>query len=836
MSNNQDINVLSDMISAFLDCEISDEEFEQILKEMKKNSSPGSDGLPIEFYIVFWLKIKSVFIASIKMGLQKGCLSVTQREGLITLLPKKDKDTLFIKNWRPLSLLNVDYKILAKCLANRIKKHIDFLIHHDQTGFIKGRFIGENINKILSIMEHCDTFQVEAMIVNIDFEKAFDSIEWSHLDRTLQFFNFGPNFRSWVRTLYNESFSKVLNNGWASDPIKLSRGLRQGCPLSSFLFILVAEILANKIRINRNIKGITIDDYVHKVCQYADDTEILLLFDESSLRELLSVLDNFETVSGLKVNSDKTEIMKIGKAKNCQNELLPNYKFKWTNNIKTLGIDLLNDLNHTLSKNYTKKTADLKNIMYIWSQRQVTMYGKILLSKTLLISQFNFLLACLPSPSDNKILELDKKIMQFIRSFKSPQKLSKDILQLDKNKSGLNVTLLKDQAIGMKISWVVRLISNENQSWKKLVKNKLPLKHNQFWACNFNEHDCKHIFAHYKKIPFFWKDVIVKWAKYNFIEPTNISSIISQPLWFNSCIKNANNSMIYMTKAYDSGIFNIHDLLINNKLATFEQISSKYPNSGLNFLSYYGLINAIPRTWKQIITSYFSNPRLSHQTSIKYNALMLAQSPKICSKVVQNMRNKSNFFPEIAYNKWQTNLGIEFERDDFLNIFKNMYSLTKDAKLLYFKYRLLHRNVITNRNLNLWDSKKPPDQQRSPLCSFCNREPETIEHLLYDCFVAKALWNNFFLWIFQRTDTNINFSRTEILLGVAPVDLEIFNLMFMIITKYIYDCRCLNTTPNIFLLKYKISQYYTAEKLIAEQNNSLRKIVSKWEIVSNCFS
>ena len=133
------------------------------------------------------------------------------------------------------------------------------------------------------------------------------------------------------------------------------------------------------------------------------------------------------------------------------------------------------------------------------------MYGKILLSKTFLISQFNFLLSCLPSPSRIILADLDKKIMQFIRSFKSAQKLSQDMLQQDKNKGGLNVTLLKDQAIGMKLAWVTRLVTNSNQSWKRLVSDFLPLKNNQFWLCNFKDLDCPAIFAQHKNIPYFGK-------------------------------------------------------------------------------------------------------------------------------------------------------------------------------------------------------------------------------------------------------------------------------------------------------------------------------------------
>ena len=104
-----------------------------------------------------------------------------------------------------------------------------------------------------------------------------------------------------------------MNNGSVSKPIVLERGLRQGCPLSPYLFILVSEILANKIRSNNNIKGIVINDFEHKLSQYADDTEVVLSFEEKSLSELMIIFDEFELVSGLKVNTDITEIPRIHK-------------------------------------------------------------------------------------------------------------------------------------------------------------------------------------------------------------------------------------------------------------------------------------------------------------------------------------------------------------------------------------------------------------------------------------------------------------------------------------------------------------------------------------------
>ena len=100
---------------------------------------------------------------------------------------------------------------------------------------------------------------------------------------------------------------------------------------------------------------------------------------------------------------------------------------------------------------------------------------------------------------------------------------------------------------------------------------------------------------------------------------------------------------------------------------------------------------------------------------------------------------------------------------------------------------MLHRNTITNRNLNLWDQKLEPDLRRSDKCQFCNLATEYIEHLFYECQVVKQFWTQIFQWISTKTNLNINFTAAEILLGGAPQDLQIFNLIFLLAKKYIYD-------------------------------------------------
>ena len=146
---------------------ISISECSTAVKDMHNNKTPGTDGFPVEFYKFFWVDISIYLNNSINYAFNNGEVSIDQKRGLITLIPKKDKDRLFLKNWRPIALLNTDYKIMAKALANRIKSVIDALIDSDQTGYLKGRYIGENIRTVSDLIYYLKQTKSDAIILLI---------------------------------------------------------------------------------------------------------------------------------------------------------------------------------------------------------------------------------------------------------------------------------------------------------------------------------------------------------------------------------------------------------------------------------------------------------------------------------------------------------------------------------------------------------------------------------------------------------------------------------------------------------------------------------------------
>ena len=246
------------------------------MKSMKNDKSPGNDGLTKEFYVTFWDDIKATFFSSLKQAKERKKLRISQRQAIIKLIGKKDRDKRYIKNWRPISLLNVDIKILSKALAKRLKEDLPCLISAQQTAYVKNRNIGESGRLISDIIEIANTQKMEGFLVTMDVEKAFDSLGHTSLISDLKRFGFGQSFVSWIAIIFKNQESCVINGGTTTKYYKLNRGARQGDLISAYLFILAFEILFLIIKENLHIKGLNIFDRCYLYSAYADDTTFFL--------------------------------------------------------------------------------------------------------------------------------------------------------------------------------------------------------------------------------------------------------------------------------------------------------------------------------------------------------------------------------------------------------------------------------------------------------------------------------------------------------------------------------------------------------------------------------
>ena len=238
---------------------------------------------------------------------------------MVVTLPKPGKDPVSPKNFRPISLLNVDLKIYAKLIANRLENIIPSLISPDQSGFTKGRQASDATRRMINIIHHVETCGTPSLLLSLDAEKAFDRVHWGYVSAVLTKFGLVGGIHDAIMAMYSNPSARVFSADALSTPFQITNGTRQGCPLSPLIFNLVMEPLAESIRSNKNISGIRIAEVDHKVSLFADDVILMITDPDRSLPEIQRTLAWFSEVSFYKANEAKSYMLNLGLAEAIKN-------------------------------------------------------------------------------------------------------------------------------------------------------------------------------------------------------------------------------------------------------------------------------------------------------------------------------------------------------------------------------------------------------------------------------------------------------------------------------------------------------------------------------------
>ena len=794
---------------------ITELECKTALKDMKNQKSPGSDGLTTEFYKIFWNDIKEYYIKSINFSFQNGELTELQKQSIITLLPKSGKDNLLLENWRPISLLNVDYKITVKAIANRIKKVLPTLIHETQTGFMKGRYIGENIRLILEAIDITDENNLPGMIFFSDFEKAFDSINHEYMFKCLRHFNFKNDLVNWVKLLYKNAKSCVTNNGHHSDFFHIWRGVRQGCPLSPYLFIICIELLSNQVRKSPDIKGIYIEGKENKTSLFADDASFILDGSTKSFENLIRILDKFTNISGLKLNAKKCQVLRIGSLTSKTIELMKHRKFSWNSNkASCLGMVFKTNREKSLSSNLEPKIIEFEKCLMQWRHRKLSLMGKIVVIKSYALPKLIYPLTSLPNPPKETIKRIEKMMYNFIWDGK-PDKIKREILTSDYDKGGLRMIDIEKFIWSLKISWVKRILQTESNSLlKHLYENVFKqFGGNILFECNFREAD---IIKHFNKKPFL-RDLLLAWSK--FANKTVISNYHNEIIWNNSNIRVGENTIFYK-EWFQLGIKHIKDIYDqqNQRYYSFYQLQEKFNLPATEFLRYMSLINSIPKDWKY---------KLKHEIQIvptESNLLKQIRNQTHVNKFVYNnfMRCSQGAVSK-AEIKW--NEQFSDETLQWKNIYLTVFKSTNDIKLRNFQYKYLMRIVPTNQFLTKCNIVG------SALCEFCSMEIETVSHLFWECAHVQQFWTSV-ADLLRVCDSNINITVKTITFGICQskpkCDAIVINFIIFLAKYFIFQNKQNKKVPNMHVFKYYLSNRIKIEKEIALLNDKLAFFEYKW--------
>ena len=806
---------LSNEESFKLEGEITLDEASFALKNMKNYKSPGTDGFTTEFFKFFWLKLGPFVVRTLNDSFRKGELSITQKQGIIVCLPKGDKSREYLTNWRPITLLNVVYKIGSTCIANRLKLVLPKLVDEDQTGFIKGRFLGDNIRLLYDTISFVNDNNLPGLVLSLDFEKAFDSVDWGFMEKVLHAFGFGNDIIRWINTFYKDINAYVMVNGQLSKRFSIKRGCRQGDPISPYLFILCAEILATMIRENDCIKGIIINNHEYKISQYADDTELFQNGDKQSFEETFKTIDIFSKHSGLNLNSSKTCAVWLGCKRHSSVKFMQHLGLNWNpKSFKILGIMFNNDLTDIVKINTQDKLVEVKQLFKIWSKRQLTPLGRIAVLKSLILSKLVHLWIFLPNPPDHEIDKIQKLVYDFVWENKR-DKISRKVSNKNMLQGGLGIPNIKEYIKSLKISWI-RKLKYSNSKWKYIILSAHPQIQNidslgpQFPIIKIKSNN-------------FWINVFQAYADLsNKISIKKCEELLAERIFYNEKFKLDKKTFFY-SQWFDKGVYCLgHFITEDGKFLLYNEFCNKY-NINTDFLTYAGCIDTLKKYLRSNKLEIKSNSPLDNSANWK-----LIQSVSKGARTFYDVLMQSNTKPNCCA-KWENKLNGSL---NWKTIFKKV-KIIPNIKIKWFQTRILHRILGTNIILEKMLVKN------NNLCSLCQKEKENIQHLFWKCEFAQTFWRDLQTNVNNYCNhlVNVKLNENIVLLNYDEYfhSDAIFDLILTLAKYFIYKNKINNTIPNYVGFKQYLKMHYEIEKHAALVMMNYMQFKAKWTMYMPLF-
>jgi hypothetical protein len=365
-------------------------ELKEILIHFKKERSPGPDGWTAEFFTFFFDLVGSDLLQMVEDSRIKGKISRSLNSTFLVLIPKENNSVSF-NDYRPISLCNLIYKVISKVISNRIKPFLERSLSAEQLGFLKGRRIQDAIGAAHESIHSIKQKNLKALVMKIDLKKAFDSIDWEFLRLILHTVGFGDKFTDWILSCVTSANFAVLINGEATSFFKSERGLRQGCPLSPYLFILIMEglsLLLSKSISEHRISGIKVSNFIKIVhLMFVDD---ILLMSKADLAEWLVILDLLQlfcSVSGLSINFSKSTVHYWGLSEaelSILKDSIPFSFFDLKEGFRYLGYQLKPGASS--SADWSWLVAIFERRIGFWCNKWLSLGGRFILVKSVLES------------------------------------------------------------------------------------------------------------------------------------------------------------------------------------------------------------------------------------------------------------------------------------------------------------------------------------------------------------------------------------------------------------------------------------------------------------------
>ena len=448
-----------------LDAPLTADELQEAVNSLNKEKSPGINGLPAEFYQIFWPQIKDRYLQFVNHAFLTS-FPITLNTSVTTLIYKERGDIEDIANYRPLSLINTDVKILSKALTTRLKYVLPTIIHKTQTA-VDGRQIDHTVHLLRDLIDLANKENLDAAFIFLDQEKAFDRVDHDFLYRTMSAFGIGDNFIHWVRQIYSTAVTRVKLNGFLTGPIPLMRGVRQGDPLSFFLYVLNSELFALQIRQNQNIVGFIVGGEKIVSMHYADDTTITIT-QNRCFKEVIKDIRLYEQATGAKANISKTKGLWCGSWRHRQD--LP-LGIKWTNkNIFHLGIFVGND--EPAKKTFEMLIPKIKNSLNFWKPLKLSALSKARVIEIFHASRLWYAAKFYSIPGPHVEI-LQKAFLEYLNHpFKQTSVRQIELMKL-KLDGGIKLINVQHKSEASKVQWLMSICTNPGLSLHKALVERM---------------------------------------------------------------------------------------------------------------------------------------------------------------------------------------------------------------------------------------------------------------------------------------------------------------------------------------------------------------------------
>ena len=560
------------------------------------------------------------------------------------------------------------------------------------------------------------------VVVNIDFLKAFDSLNFSFISHALSFFGFKENFIKWVNITQNQFLVCTSNAGNIAAPFSLGKGVKQGCPLSPGLFIISLELLSLKIQHDPSIKGFKLGRYEVRQSFFADDSIFLLSKDETSVKKVIEILDQFAILSGLKINRDKSSLIEFGPSSGAP--FCPSIPFARVKKFDYLGFTFTANLDN-MEINVDKKLDEIKKMSASWKNRNLSIYGRNIVAKSLMVSKITNILMVVPNLKKKKIDIFERAIYDFL--WQGNDAVRRVDAQISEANGGLNFPNISRSIHTFKIAWFRRLFSVDS-SWAHIFNELLyKVAKNLSFDNLLKLGDCGWAKIA-KRLPSnFWKSCLKapsnpfrEFIKLNPALAFNIS------VWENSLVLHQGSPFsLRANPSFKNKVSFVFDFIdpTSGNLFTFHSFAAVHGN--IDPTHFDNFINSI----RSLLTNMrlnLNNIKVERPARPSWLAFfnITTKGCRGWSKLLGAYRTDNIRLRE---EKWERTLGKRLGPLFWDKTYKNLLSISFNNKLKWFQFTF-NRGIIKTNNIIC---KFVPNQ--NDRCTFCQAFIEDTVHLFWDC-------------------------------------------------------------------------------------------------------